>query len=115
MASAIFCVSYMSNVAAPRTWSNNFKPMKIKPPLCSAVLAEKNPLDVKYREHVLKYTAALRHPFGMFEAADYLESWVDGTLEESPLLDVSACPVGIQFTTCFCFLVVCLPSSEVSH
>ena len=55
-----------------------------------AGIAERKNLGAEYQEHVLKYSAMLKNPlFGLERAAEYLESWVNGTVAPNPLLDVS--------------------------
>ena len=51
--------------------------------------AENNELPQEYKDHLRKYVPALRS-YGLHDAAQYYEDWVDGALELAPLLDVSA-------------------------
>ena len=56
-----------------------------------AGVAENNELAQDYKDHLKKYVPTLRS-YGLNDAAQYFEDWVDGVLELAPLLDVSACP-----------------------
>ena len=56
-----------------------------------AALASKRELGPDYKSHLLKYAPALRTPlFQLDRAADWLESWLGGTLPAPDLLDVHA-------------------------
>lgn len=58
--------------------------------VAGAGIAEKKSLGTEYQEHVLKYSSMMRNPlFSLERAAEYLESWVNGTVAPNPLLDVS--------------------------
>ena len=60
--------------------------------LALTVVADKNDIGDKVTDHLMKYIPSLRLPeFSLDRAADYLESWINGTLPLKPLLDVSAC------------------------
>ena len=52
-------------------------------------LGEKNPLSPEYRDHLRKYVPTLRS-YGLQAAADFYQTWADGNLVPSPLLDTSA-------------------------
>jgi hypothetical protein len=54
-----------------------------------AGIAENNELAQDYRDHLKKYVPALRS-YGLNDAAQYYEDWVEGVLELAPLLDVAA-------------------------
>ena len=55
-----------------------------------AVISDKKIIAENQRQEILKYTPAMRNPlYGLTHAADHLESWVYGTLQLEPLLDVS--------------------------
>ena len=57
-----------------------------------AVVAEKNEINKDQRDDIKKMAPLLRDPFfGLSAAADYLESWVAGRLEQQPLLAVHSC------------------------
>jgi hypothetical protein len=54
-------------------------------------LAENKPLAQDLIDHVKKYIPLLRNPiFKLESCADWLEGWIQGTLPDLPLLDVSA-------------------------
>ena len=52
-------------------------------------LATKNDIGDQYKEHIMKFIPVLRQ-YKLDRAAQHLQSWVLGTLERQPLLDVSA-------------------------
>ena len=55
-------------------------------------MAARNPISAEYQEHVMKYLPAMREPeFNLSRAADYLESWLQGTLSLQPPLELSDC------------------------
>lgn len=46
-------------------------------------------------QHIQKFLPVLRYPlYGLERCADFLESWISGSLPAQPLLDVSA-PLGL--------------------
>ena len=54
------------------------------------VIAERNEIPAAYREQLERFFPVLRLPeFGLGRAADYLQSWCDGSWERQPLLDLS--------------------------
>lgn len=68
-----------------------------------AVVADRNPLTEDYKANILKYVPLLRaDEFGLHDAAAYLESWVNGILRMSPLMELDACPVIVQVSS-ICF------------
>ncbi|CAK8999456.1 unnamed protein product [Durusdinium trenchii] len=53
-------------------------------------MAARNPISAEYQEHVMKYLPAMWEPeFNLSRAADYLESWLQGTLSLQPPLELS--------------------------
>ena len=59
--------------------------------LAPAVVSDKNVIKEAVRDNVLKHLALLRDPlYKLDKAANHLEMWVNGTLPQAPLLDVSA-------------------------
>ena len=59
-----------------------------------SVLAEKKPIEKTMVEQIEKFAPMLRAaPFNLHAAADYLESWVNGTLVQQPLLKVHGCSI----------------------
>ncbi|CAK9005962.1 unnamed protein product [Durusdinium trenchii] len=57
-----------------------------------AGLAEKRVIDPEHKKHLTRFLPALRVPlFGLGKFADWLEAWLDGSLEQCDLLDVTAC------------------------
>lgn len=65
-------------------------------------VASLNDVSEDYKDHVRKHMPILRQKeFGLARAANYLESWIDGTLVRMPLLDLNQ-PFDFKFTRdCF--------------
>ena len=56
-------------------------------------MAEKRDIGDDYRDHIKKYLPMMHDPsFGLHQAADYLQNYVNGTLPLAPLVDVDATP-----------------------
>ncbi|CAK9023441.1 unnamed protein product [Durusdinium trenchii] len=65
--------------------------MQLLPLGLPAGLAENKSLAQDLVDHVKKYLPLLRNPiFKLERAADWLEGWIGGTLQDYPLLDISA-------------------------
>lgn len=61
------------------------------------VANELRPMTQKYKQHVLKFVPLLKGPpYDLRLAADHLEAWVQGTLPDMPMHDVSACTLPLQ-------------------
>ena len=69
------------------------------------VLAEKKPIEKDYCLRALKFATVLREQFKLTTAAEYLEQWVQGRLEQSPLLDVSA-SLGGKYSLLYCNVLI---------
>ena len=57
----------------------------------SAGLGEKREITDDQVQHIEKFLPVLRYPlYNLERCADFLESWISGSLPAQPLLDVSA-------------------------
>lgn len=55
-------------------------------------MASPNEIPVAFQEQIAKFLPILRLPeFGLDRAADYLQSWCEGTWTRQPPLDLSEC------------------------
>jgi len=60
-----------------------------------AGLGEEREITDDQIQHIQKFLPVLRYPlYGLERCADFLESWISGSLPAQPLLDVSA-PLGL--------------------